>query len=76
MVVQSEQGAELLHQVRGSIDVARNMIERSTGLYGKQDLATQAHVLAGLTDAADALSAVAAALDEELRKRTSLGPAA
>jgi hypothetical protein len=71
-----EAGTELLHKVRGSVDVARSMIERSTGICGEWDVATEGVVLAGLTDAAKALTAVADALEEELRKLTLLGPAA
>jgi hypothetical protein len=76
MVTRCNDGLELLHKVRGSVDVARSMIERSTGLCVRSGLTGDELVLAGLTDAADALSFVAEALEAELRKQMLLGPAA
>jgi hypothetical protein len=76
MVTRCHEGLEVLHKVRGSVDVARNMIERSTGLCVRSEVAGDVQVIAGLTDAADALSYVAEALEAELRRHTLLGPAA
>ena len=75
MVTRCDEGLELLHKVRGSVDVARSMVERSTGLCARSELHDDL-VLAGLTDAADALQYVADALEAELRKHALLGPAA
>jgi hypothetical protein len=76
MITRCDEGLELLHKVRGSVDVARSMVERSTGLCVRSEVAPDVQVIAGLTDAADALSFVAEVLEAELRKHTSLGPAA
>ncbi len=76
MATRCDEGLELLHKVRGSVDVARSMIERSTGLCVRSEVGRDDRVLAGLTDAADALGFVAEALEAELRKHASLGPAA
>ena len=65
-----DEGLELLHKVRGSVEVASSMIERSTGLCVRSELTGDDLVLAGLSDAADALSFVAEALEAELRKHT------
>lgn len=70
-----DSGTELLHRVRGSVDVALSMVGRSTDLHGK-GATLGGHVLAGLVDAADALARVALAVEEELQKRATLGPAA
>lgn len=75
MVTRCDEGIELLHKVRGSVDVARSMVERSTGLCARSDVG-DVELLVGLTDAADALSFVAELLEAELRKHTLLGPAA
>jgi hypothetical protein len=69
--------SELLHRVSASVAVARDIIDRSTTLCGRAEVSDETRLLAGLTDAADALSFVASVLEEELRRRTSLlGPAA
>ena len=75
MITRCDEGLELLHKVRGSVDVARSMVERSTGLCARSEVG-DAQVIVGLTDAADALSFVADILEAELRKHTLLGPAA
>ena len=69
-------GSELLHRVRGSIDVARDVIDRSVATYAQTAAATEGRVVDQLRDAANALAVAAAALDEELRAKTLLGPAA
>ena len=71
-----DSGTELLHRVRGSVDVALDMVGRSADLYELREPSLGSRVLAGLIDAADALAAVAVAVDEELNKRSTLGPAA
>jgi hypothetical protein len=69
------QGAEELHRVRGSIDVAMNVIDRAVVLYAQTATAAEAQVVDQLTQAISSLVAAAGALDDKLRTKT-LGPAA
>jgi hypothetical protein len=69
------QGSEELHRVRGSIDVAMNVIDRAVVLYAETAAAAEAQIIDQLTQAASSLAAAAGALDDELRTKT-LGPAA
>lgn len=75
MTADRDKTVELLQRVFGAVEVARDIVERSMGLYVGKDAACGLQVLAGLTEAADALSAVAGALSDELGG-ASVGPAA
>jgi hypothetical protein len=70
---ETHEGPELLHRLRGTVEVATNLIDRSVALCARS--ATDGHVLERLADAARALAVVSDALDGELRAKT-LGPAA
>ena len=63
--------AQILHKVRGSVEVAQDLIDRSVTLYGTGSSAREQVVLKTLIDAAEALRFVAGALEDEL-----VGPAA
>ena len=65
---------ELLHRVRGSLEVARNMVARSTDLCERRHGSGRWY--AALIDASEALVAATLAIDEELGNPTTLGPAA
>lgn len=73
-VMQSD--LETLHRLRGSVDVARNMIGRSADLCARRDGSVGSRVVAGLIDVAESLAAVSLAIEDELQKRAMLGPAA
>ena len=70
-----EGDVEMLHRVAGAVDVAREIIERSSRLVAGQRGGREQDVLAKLVDASGALGAVSDELDDQLR-RARVGPAA